>query len=271
MKAILNQEIIDQENFKITYSNRGFRYGDGLFETIAFINGKPRLLEDHLQRMKRGVKALKIDSSNYLLYTNITRQIKQLIDINEISGSAIIRIHLWRDSNGLYTPNANAGSYLLTILEANFEKRKVVSNAGFAEDTINYSSKWSAIKSMSAINYVMAGIEKKERKLGEIIILDHRGFISEGLTSNVFWKKDNTYYTSSLSTGCIEGVMRKWFINSLKGKGHKVIEIEATKIDVLKASCVFTTNALGVTHIQSIENSVFNIDEHAQQLIETIS
>ena len=51
MKAILNQDIIDLENFKITYSNRGFRYGDGLFETIAFINGRPRLLEHHLQRM----------------------------------------------------------------------------------------------------------------------------------------------------------------------------------------------------------------------------
>jgi branched-subunit amino acid aminotransferase/4-amino-4-deoxychorismate lyase len=271
MKAILNQDIIDLENFKITYSNRGFRYGDGLFETIACINGKPRLLEAHLQRMKRGVKALKIDSSDYLLYTNITRQIEQLIDVNEISGSAIIRIHLWRDSNGLYSPNANTGSYLLTIHEANFEKRKVANNVGFAEDTFNYSSKWSAIKSMSAINYVMAGIEKKERQLDEIIILDHRGFVSEGLSSNAFWKKDNTYYTSSLSTGCIEGVMRKWFIASLKGTGHKVIEIEATKIDLLRASCVFTTNALGITHIQSIENSVFNIDENAQELIETIS
>ena len=214
---------------------------------------------------------MKIEGKDHLVDTNISRQIGQLIELNEISGSAMIRIYLWRESGGLYTPNANKGSCLISVHEAHFQKRKVVKHVGFAHDTFNYSSKWSSIKSISAMNYVMAGLEKKARNLDEIIILDHRGYVSECLSSNIFWRKDKMYYTPSLSTGCIDGVMRKWFISSIKGKHFNVTEMEAEKTDLLSASCVFTTNAAGITHLQSIDNKAFNIDENAQRLFETLS
>ena len=52
MKAIFNGEILDWDEVRLFPQNRGFRYGDGFFETVAIINGVPRLLDRHLIRLK---------------------------------------------------------------------------------------------------------------------------------------------------------------------------------------------------------------------------
>jgi len=124
---------------------------------------------------------------------------------------------------------------------------------------------------MNALKYVIAGIEKKERGLDEIIILDHQSHISEALSSNIFWKKDDSFYTPPLSTGCISGVMRQWIKKELSYNGFTVEEKLIDKGEFLRSDCIFTTNANGIGHIRSIEEYTFEIDSVSQKLIEHIS
>ena len=114
-------------------------------------------------------------------------------------------------------------------------------------------------------------MEKTERSLDEIIICDYRGYISETLSANIFWKKDNNYYTPTIDTGCIEGIMRNWLIENLRSRRFTISEVQVKSTELLTADAVFTVNALGLKHILSIEKHHFSIDTIAAELIESIS
>ena len=65
---------------------------------------------------------------------------------------------------------------------------------------------------MSALPYVMAGIEKQNRGLDDLIILSTKDHVSECIASNIFWLRKGTIYTPSLRSGCIEGIRRAQLI-----------------------------------------------------------
>ncbi len=271
MKVILNHETLDWEEVQLSPLNRGFRYGDGFFETIAIINGIPRLLEKHLHRLKSGAKILNLDVQRILDFDTIQKKIHDIQSANNMLGDAKMRLIIWRDSSGLYTPADNKTHYLLTIESANISKIPLLKTAGISVKIINYPSPVSRFKTLSAMKYVIAGIEKKEKKLDEIIILDYQGHVSETMSSNLFWKTKGRYYTPPLSTGCIEGIMRNWLINELKHHGFFVEEKLVATEELLNSDYIFTTNATGLSHIQKINQKTFGIDMVSQELISSIS
>lgn len=271
MKAILNGEILNWEELQLSPLNRGFRYGDGFFETIAVIRGIPRLLEQHLNRLEKGAKILKMDISAIMDAKAVQKNIQAIQKKNGQLGDAKMRLTVWRNSSGLYTPDADNTHYLITIEPADFSQFPLLKNVGFSNKALNYPSPVSCFKTLSAIKYVIAGIEKKEKGLDEIILLDYQGFISETMSSNLFWKGNGTYYTPPLSTGCIEGIMRNWLIKKLKKNGFSVEERLVKREEFLNSEAIFTTNASGLTHIQKIGQNSFGIDMISQELISSIS
>ena len=271
MKALKDHEIVDIDGNSSFLNNRGFRYGDGLFETIAVINGKPRLLNDHLQRLKNGATILALDVDNKLDFDRVSNDMRILQKENEIAGNAIVRFYLWRNSEGRYTPIGRTASTLLTIEQTSFKKINSIHKAGFSEKTINFPSTTASLKTISALKYVIAGLEMREKNLDEIIILDYKGIVSEALSSNIFWKKGDTYYTPPLSAGCIDGIMRKWLISELKRGGYPFEEKLVDPSELIRAQHIFTTNATGVGHIEVIGDATFEIEPIVQKLIERIS
>jgi len=271
MKAILNHKTIDIDNLLLSLTNRGFKYGDGLFETIALINGTPRFLKDHLNRLKKGAEVLKLDLDDQIDYRKICRHINNLQEQNKIQGDAILRLYIWRNAEGKYTPNGRNCDALLTIEDSVFNKLTLISKADFSNTISNYPSCISSLKTMSALNYVIAGIEKKERKLDEIILLDSKGNISEALSSNIFWKKDEKFYTPPLSTGCIEGVMRNWLIKELIKNGYQVKEKLSKIAQFIQADSIFTTNANGINYIQTIDKNSYTVDTISYELLNSVS
>ena len=191
MKAILNGKIIDADGLTLADGNRGFKYGDGLFETIALRRGDPRLLESHLNRLNEGAEFLGFQTSIDLHKEIIEEAIRQLQQSNKISGDSIVKLYVWRNSDGKYAPSGNSADILITIEKTAFKDLQIVPIAGFSKQVINYPTEFSRFKTMSAFKYVLAGIEKDKRQLDEIIILDHEGYISEALSSNIFWKKED--------------------------------------------------------------------------------
>ena len=271
MKAILNHEILDWEEVRLSPLNRGFRYGDGFFETIAIIKGTPRFLDRHISRLQNGTEFLKLDAHTILNFVKIQNDIQALQKTNKLHENAKLKLYIWRNSGGLYTPVDGNTHYLMTIESAIYTKISLIKSAEISNKTYNYPSPASQFKTMSAMKYVIAGIEMKERKLDEIIIPDHQGFVSETLSSNLFWKKKDTYYTSPLSTGCIEGIMRSWLMNKLKQNGFTVIEKNVKPVELFGSDHIFTTNSMGIRHIQCIGRHTYEIDLISQKIIESIS
>ena len=108
-------------------------------------------------------------------------------------------------------------------------------------------------------------------RVEEIIILDSRGYVSETLSSNIFWKKNNRYYTSPISTGCVEGIMRNQLMNQLKHKGILVEEKLVAVSELLESDSIFTTNSMGFRHIKTMNQINFEVDTLPENTIEEIS
>jgi branched-subunit amino acid aminotransferase/4-amino-4-deoxychorismate lyase len=268
MKVIFNNQLLDLEDVGLSQDNRGFKYGDGLFETISFVNGIPRFLDKHLERLFKGMKVLRFKSENLMLTTNsILENLPLIQEENKIGFHGKVRLYVWREGSGLYSPIKGKTNVLMTIEKNNPQLISFSKKAGFSEHIVNYPSQTSPFKTMSALKYVTAGIEKTKRRLDEIIIMDHQGFISETLSSNIFIKTHSTYYTPPISTGCIDGIMRKWIIEALKKNNCSIEEKLVTQKELLKADCVFTSNSMGISHINNIGDSSFSTDKKIEVLI----
>ncbi len=271
MKVIFNNELRLLEEIALSPTNRGFRYGDGLFETIAVIAGVPRFLDKHLERLKNGAKVFKLEVDHFMDLEHILDNMKMLQGANHLPKDAKLRLMIWRDSAGLFTPTNENTHYLMTLDPAIFDKRPSKIHAGFSKSIVNYPTPISKYKTMSAAQYVLAGIEKKERSLDEIILADHQGFVSETLSSNLFWKMNDVYGTPPITTGCVEGIMRSCLMKALTDAGYKVEEQLITPKQLMDTEHIFTTNSMGIRHITSIDSNTFDVDVAAQKCVDSIT
>ncbi|TAF74397.1 MAG: hypothetical protein EAZ53_09135 [Bacteroidetes bacterium] len=234
--------------------NRAFRYGDGIFETIIFENNSLNLWHYHIERLKKGIEILKFDCQNLL--ADLESQI--LNQIPDQSKNYRIRIQLWRTDGGLYTPLSNRTELFIEVTP--FVKQTQIEQleTDFAKSISLSFSPLSALKTCNALLYILASIEKKERNLGEIILLSSDGFLAECAASNLFWMKENTLFTPSLSTGCIAGVMREHIINQAK-KNNTKLEIGTWKPEILNsADLVFCSNVTGLRYLKMGNTSIDN-------------
>src|SRR5690606_20826981 len=89
-------------------TNRGFRYGDGLFETMSWENGRIQLLNYHTERLRKSMDILKIDGGKLFDSPFIHRKVESLLEKNQLMESECrIRFSVFRDGEGLYTPQTN--------------------------------------------------------------------------------------------------------------------------------------------------------------------
>ena len=271
MKAIFNDEILNWEEISLSPSNRGLKYGDGFFETIALINGEPRFLNKHLGRIQNAASTLNFQLNEMLNQDRIYKHINTLKTENGIGDNGKIRLYVWRNAGGLYSPKNGNADFLLTIEKTDYSSNSIILKIGISEKVVNHASLTSRFKTMSAIKYVIAGIEKNDKKLDEIIILDSRGYVSETLSSNIFWKKNNRYYTSPISTGCVEGIMRNQLMDQLKHKGILMEEKLVAVSELLESDSIFTTNSMGFRHIKIMNQINFEVDTFPEKTIAEIS
>lgn len=245
---LYNDEFFSLNHPVLKAGNRGFRYGDGLFETIRMSNGKLNFPDFHVDRLREGMKALKIEGSALLDEYFLKQKTAELCKKNKIKDNVKFRLSVYREGDGLYTPDSNKYGYLLeaTPLTGNqYELNK----KGLIVDVYNEITKpvnmLSNIKTCSSLIYVMAGLFKKQHRLDEAILLNQHGFICESISSNIFVVYDKQIYTPALSEGCISGVMRKVVMQLAEVNGIPVIEAQLNPEVLRQADEVFVTNAIG--------------------------
>lgn len=255
MKAIFNSREIDTSKPLIFSSNRAFCYGDGLFETIVTGQGRIDLLKFHLQRLTKGCHALGIELPSLLSEAYIRASIAQLSELNGLKDPIRAKLIVWRNVGGLYSPENDSSSFYLECKESQKPMIQGQEKIGFCNSFHNQYSPISFVKTTNALHYVMAGKEMKAQKWDDIILTDVKGNVSETHISNLFWYKKDKFYTPSLSTGCVEGVMRNYLIKGLRNLGQQVQEVETTPSELKEAELLFSTNASGISIFKSLINN----------------
>jgi len=247
----LNRFLMEKGDKLFDTSNRSFKYGDGIFETMRLIKGKIMFWDDHYARLERGLNYLKIDIT--LKGKDFwEEEIERLVVKNHYT-EARIKLVVYRDSPGLYTPMGNRLGFIIEGLsydnsEYNFSPEGI--SLDIFKTDFKAISPVSNLKTTSALLFVLASIEKKERKIGELVVLNTAKRVCEGTASNIFLRIGEAVHTPSLEEGCLDGVMRKQIINFFSQKNNAVSQGEITVEMLEKADEIFLTNT--ISGVQSI-------------------
>jgi branched-subunit amino acid aminotransferase/4-amino-4-deoxychorismate lyase len=244
----LNGSYIKADKPVLESKNRSFLYGDGLFETIHANGTEPQFIERHLKRLLEGMKQLKMVIPGYFTTDYFIRHLKGVLTRNKQFQGARVRITVFRNNGGLYTPGTNDMSFVIesTLLEHDTYR---LNQKGYQIDVYQDMTKpvypLSAVKTTSALLFVLAGIFRSENNLDECILLNQSKRICESISSNVFIVKGDRYYTPSLGEGCLPGIMRQVIIEIIQKEGfHLYDDCTLTVNDMLNSDEIFLTNAI---------------------------
>lgn len=269
-----NGEIYSEEDKLLSIANRGYRYGDGLFESMRMAKGKLKYANLHADRLQKGMKALKLEGYSQMDAYFLKDKADELCKRNKISQNARLRLTVYRNSGGLYTPDSNKNGYSLEASALDSPYYDINSKGlimDIYDDILKPINKLSNIKTCSALPYVMAGLYKKQHKLDEAFILNQQGFLCETISSNVFLVYKGTLYTPALSEGCVAGVMRQVVMDISKKNKLPLIEAQINPEILNEADEVFITNAVkGIQWVMGFNRKRY-FNEISRLLIEKLN
>ncbi len=242
-----NGTLVPEDTPILTVENRSFRYADGIFETMLYKDGEIRFLPFHIARLQRSMQKIYLDSSQKYDTYFVKSITEELIRKNNMVGQqARVRLIVYREGAGLYTPEMNKPSFVLQVHKISDVRRD--KKVGLIVDLYTEYKKpysdLSDLKSNNALLYVMAGLYKKKFHYDEVLLLNQEGNLCEALTSNIFVYFDKVLYTPALNQACIDGVMRRVVMDIAAHEGIPVVEAEINPEIMKSADEIFCTNAV---------------------------
>lgn len=232
----VNNRLVTEDRAKVDCRDRGFRFGDGVFETIAIYSSTPYQWELHQARLLQGLQALKIPAPEQDLRKIITRTLKKN---NAKDGFIRIAISRGVGSKG-YKPLKDLTP---TVIVEHIPKPEGVPLP--AKLWLSQYCKPSRrsmptkYKLAQGINSTLALMEAEEHHCDEALILNGDGLICEAASGNLFWIRNKTLYTPSVETGCLDGTTRDAL---LRISPYPLKQCKAWLEELKEAEYVFLTN-----------------------------
>ncbi|WP_107037956.1 aminotransferase class IV [Brumimicrobium mesophilum] len=242
-----NGNLMENNGPTLSSANRGHLYGDGLFESIRILKGKPINVEIHVLRLIEGMNVLKMRLPNYFTIDFFREKIEELIKKSQINEGGRVRLSIDRASGGTYKPDTNEVTYYIEAYPIEHNEF-TLNQKGLEVDLYTAVRKpnniFSNFKTKNGLVYVMGAIEAKEKGLDDLLITDEKGNVLESTNSNLFLVSNGVLYTPGLDEGCLAGTMRMTIINLAIENKVKVYESTITPQNILIADEIFLTNAI---------------------------
>ena len=237
--CFLNDKYLDVQEAKISPLDRGFLFGDAIYEVIIALNKKPFELGAHLTRLKKNISSLKYSLSDQFDLEEIILEVisrnkflNQVIYVQISRGTDIVRDHI--PSNDL-TP---------TIFVSSHELKTDFSPSSGEKAILLEDFRWrkSQIKATSLLANVIYRSEAKHQEVFETILFEN-GFITEGAVSNVFCCIDNKILTPPLTENILPGVTRKVILELIQNTSFEYEETKITVDSFLSSEEIWVTNS----------------------------
>jgi len=247
-----NGTLESPENFTLTINNRAFKYGDGIFETVKVLNNNVVFWEDHYFRLMSSMRMLRMKIPMSFTLEFLEAEILKTIKSQEASSSFRVRLSVYRQDGGLYTPTTNNIDYLIEVSPLKIQE-KTSYTVDLFKDFYNYSGLLSTVKTNNRMLNTLASVFASENDLDNAILLNEKKGVVEATNGNIFIVKGNTIKTPALTEGCIKGITRGKIIEIItKNVDFEVEETSISPFEIQKADEVFITNA--ITGIQIVTN-----------------
>ncbi|HWP85960.1 MAG TPA: aminotransferase class IV [Terriglobia bacterium] len=255
MIICLNGAFVPEEKACVSVLDRGFLYGDGLFETLLLRSGRPFRWEAHVARFEQGARLLGIAPP--AAGDDLRAWVARLVELNGMP-DAIARIALTRGV-GLrgYSPRGAAAPTLVITLhpapvvdvETPVAWRLHCASLRVAETGLP-----SALKTSSKVAHVLARAEAEAAGADEALLLNTRGEVVEAAAANLFWIENATVMTPPLSSGALAGVTREAVMELCRKQQWALAEADALPGRLLGAEAVFLTlTSLGIVEAVSLD------------------
>jgi len=237
--CFLNDKYLDVQEAKISPLDRGFLFGDAIYEVIIAVNKKPFELDAHLTRLKKNISSLKYSLSDQFdleetILEVISRNkfLNQVIYVQISRGTDIVRDHIPSDD---LTP---------TIFISSHELKTDFSTSTGEKAILLEDFRWrkSQIKATSLLANVIYRSEAKHQEVFETILFEN-GFITEGAVSNVFCCIDNKILTPPLTENILPGVTRKVILDLIQDTSFEYQETKISVDSFLSAEEIWVTNS----------------------------
>ncbi|MGK9450830.1 aminotransferase class IV [Acidithiobacillus caldus] len=227
--------------------SRAAAYGDGIFETIAVVDGRPLFWRRHLRRMASGAALLGIVPPPPKFWSASWRRLRQGLDPRALPVRCVLKLTLVRaEGRGYWTPASSPGEASLSLWE--WPRRP----AGLWHDGIvvgpcplilQTGASYLTVKSLNRLNQIMAR-RVCPAEWDEAWLCDAQGGLREGIQSNLFWRRGDTVFTPDLWDGGIPGVQRDVILDALSRRGWSVEHTRVRAEALATADEVFFCNSL---------------------------
>lgn len=207
MITFLNGRFVPEGEAVIPVNDRGFMYGDGLFETVRVMSGRPFRLAQHLERLVRGANFLKIQ----LPFTpkELEEFAEQLVEKNQMP-EAILRLTLTRGPGERgYTPKAKGRPIIvMTFYPAPPSEPPIQWSLITSSFRVLAADPLSSFKTLNKLTHVMARAEAMERGADEALLINTNGEVAETASGNIFWIYNDKVCTTPTGRGVLPGITR---------------------------------------------------------------
>lgn len=248
-----NGSILDTSNFSIE-NNRGFLFGDAIFETIKVNGTKILFLEEHYLRLMASMRICRMEIPMNFTMEFMEEEILKLIALQTNKVSNRIRFSVFRNAEGFYNPTSNDVQFIITCSELASDTY-VFSSTTYEVELFKdfHISKHllATLKTNNKMINVVASIFAKENGFENCLLINEDKNVVEATNGNVFMKMGNQIITPPTSDGCLNGIMRKQIIAIVnKMDTIEMIEKSISPFDLQKADELFISNV--ITGIQPI-------------------
>lgn len=232
-----------QPDNRIPVTDRGLQYGDGLFETLAFREGKLEFLEAHLDRLQRGCERLRFPP------VDIDKLQLELATLcAQTAEDSVIKIIITRGSGGRGYKAPTTAEPVRIISSHPMPDYPVACQSGvqvrICQQRLGINPGLAGIKHLNRLDQVLARSEWDEDNIREGLMLDCHERLIEGTMSNLFLVSQGQLLTPSLSDSGIAGIMRQQVMQIAGSLSIPLAETTLSIDDLYQAEEVFLTNSI---------------------------
>ncbi len=242
--VFLNGNLVPRSTANISPFDHGFLYGYALFETMRAYSGRIFLMNRHLDRLIRSAESLSIPLGN----TDIEEACYNTLNSNNLEDARIRLTVSIGEGDGIPDLPSHPNPTIFIIATHYTPLPAEVYQNGFKAVTssIQQNSRppLSRMKTANYLNSLLARQEAKAAGVNEALLLNERGALCEGSTSNVFIVLNGSLITPNVDSGCLAGITREAVITLALTLGISLIEREIIPDELAQADEAFLTNSL---------------------------
>jgi len=243
-----NGNLVPSSEAGLSFFNRGFSYGDALFETVKAVGDKLLFWEDHYFRLMASMRLLRMEIPMTYTPEYFVDQCLRLIQAqDERSPAWRLRLTVYRDSGGRYTPDHNQVAFVIgcePLSQDRFSDEVTSYTVDLYKDHYVQAGMLPNLKTNNKILNVLGSIFAKENDLDNCILVNDNKEVVEALQSNLFLLFGQEIHTPPLTSGCLDGIIRKQIIRLSKDLNLTLKETAINPFDLQKADELWLSNSI---------------------------